>query len=103
MFQLMKNNSCVSCVLFVVAYVLLIGCSVDDMSVEVPKDISKRPFFTSFYIDKDVNGLKEDIFLQINDSIITGCCREKEKSDSIIPTFEGNFVEVKGKQSIFTV
>lgn len=92
----MKNYS----LIYLFACLLIVSCSKDEIELgptPKPTEVSKRPFFTKFWLSQDCNDkLNNDYLATIEtDSTIILFCQEFETADSIIPSFEGNYVSVK--------
>ena len=74
------------------------SCTKDEIEIPLPqKELSKRPYFTKFWISQNNHvSLNNDYYATIeNDSTIYLFCQELETADSIVPSFEGNFISVK--------
>ena len=77
-----------------------ISCNKDEVGQEVipePKPVSKRPYFTKFWMSKDVHtSLTTDYVAEIEgESRIKIFCPELSSTDSVMPSFEGNYTSVK--------
>lgn len=85
------------CVVCLGLSLFVTSCNPEDIDNPVePKELSKRPFFSSFSFLKEYNAslshdFKGDI---IGDSLILINCYKVNEVVSLIPSFEGNYVSV---------
>jgi hypothetical protein len=89
--------------IFVLPFLLclaFVSCETIEPEPEIEKEVSKRPFFTSFSFRKENNQtLFNDVKGEfVEDSVILVSCFKVDNVRSLIATFEGNFrtVEVNG-------
>lgn len=100
----LKRRDCIFLLFFFLA-ISIFSCSEEDSGFGQPeKELSKRPFISSFSVLKDKNqNLLNDYYGEIvGDSSIILFCHGIDNSENIIPSFEGNFsrVVVNGEKQV---
>lgn len=89
----------IPCIFFLFFY----SCSKDSaINSDASDDINGKPHFTCFFLSKDNNPqlLENDTATIINDSTIILFCNQLERSDSLIPSFEGFYNSVRVNDEI---